>query len=121
LDFGVLEERLAAYANQSSAIVKVSIEAGTVYKICTLDPQGNEDEDTWAVVDATFLQVFRVSGGPNGRILRGEEIVRVDVSRCSLISKSVRRTASLPRGSPSSSTLRIQNLARTLSDKAVKR
>lgn len=28
--------------------VNVSVRASTTYKICTLDPQGNESEDTWA-------------------------------------------------------------------------
>ena len=122
LDFDALEERLAAYANQSSAVVKISIEAGTVYKICTLDPQGDESEDTWAVVDATFLQEFRVSGGPNGRILRGEEIVRVDVTKCSPLPKSARRTASLTdrSHSPSSPGRRMQKLYRTFSDEVIR-
>ena len=30
--------------------VTVSVRASTTYKICTLDPQGNESEDTWAYV-----------------------------------------------------------------------
>jgi hypothetical protein len=30
--------------------VNVSVRASTTYKICTLDPQGNESEDTWAYV-----------------------------------------------------------------------
>lgn len=123
LDFGALEKRLAAYASQSSTVVKVSIEAGTVYKICTLDPQGEESEDTWAVVDATFLQEFRVSGGTNGRILRGEEIVRVDVTKCSPAPISTRRTSSLTdrSGSPSSPGRRMQKLYRTFSDEVVRK
>ena len=123
LDFGALEKRLVAYASQSSTVVKVSIEAGTVYKICTLDPQGEESEDTWAVVDATFLQEFRVSGGTNGRILRGEEIVRVDVTKCSPAPISARRTSSLTdrSGSPSSPNRRMQKLYRTFSDEVVRK
>lgn len=101
LDCDALEERLAAYASQSSATVKVSIQAGTVYKICTLDPQGNEKEDTWATVDATFLQDFRVTGGPNARIVRGEEIVRVDVSQCNSLLPSAVLSVPSPRTIPS--------------------
>ena len=123
LDFGVLESRLAAYASQFSTVVKVSITAGTVYKVCTLDPQGEESEDTWAVVEATFLQDFRVSGGTNGRIIRGEEIVRVDVTKCSPLPISARRTSSLTHrpSSPSSPGRHIQKLYRTFSDDAVRK
>lgn len=122
LDFDALEERLAAYAGQQSAWVKASIEASTVYKICTLDPEGDENEDTWAVVDATFLQEFRVTGGPNPRIMRGEEVVRVDVSQCAPIPASVRRRASSQHervvNSPDSPGRRatMQKLLRTFSD-----
>jgi hypothetical protein len=31
-----------------SPTVNVSVRASTMYKICTLDPQGDEKEDTWA-------------------------------------------------------------------------
>ena len=122
LDLDSLEERLAAYASQQSAWVKASIEASTVYKICTLDPEGDENEDTWAVVDATFLQEFRVTGGPNPRIMRGEEVVRVDVSQCAPIPSSVRRRASSQNerviNSPDSPGRRatMQKLLRTFSD-----
>jgi len=125
LDMGAIEERLADYANQASTVVKVAIEAGTVYKICTLDPQGEEKEDTWAVVDATFLQDFRVSGGPFGRIMRGEEIVRVDVTRCSPVPRHARKTQSSSdrhrSKSPNSPNRRMQRLLRTFSDEGEKR
>lgn len=100
LDCDALEERLAVYASQSSATVKVTIQAGTVYKICTLDPQGDEIEDTWATVDATFLQDFRVTGGSNARIIRGEEIVRVDVSQCNALLPSSKLSVPSPREVP---------------------
>ena len=33
-------------------------------------------------VKATFTQHFRISGGPNGRLIRGEEVVKVNVVEC---------------------------------------
>lgn len=43
-----------------------------------------------SVVDSTiravFLQNFRLSGGPNGRIVRGEELVQINLTSCQRIS-----------------------------------
>ncbi|CAB9503045.1 expressed unknown protein [Seminavis robusta] len=116
LDFKDLGSRLAAFANQSSPTVKVAIEAGTVYKVCTLDPEGVESKDTWAIIEATFLQDFRVSGGPNGRIIRGQETVRIDVSRCSAPASlpSVRRMST--EEPTTGRQLPIPKLLRTFSD-----
>lgn len=120
LDFSTLEERLAAYSNLQSAWVKASIKASTMYKICTLDPDGDENEDTWAVVEATFLQEFRVTGGHNPRIMRGEEIVRVDVVQCNSIPASVRRSSSGNEGMDSGDSPhrrgQMARLLRTFSD-----
>lgn len=118
LDFNALEQRLADYAAQTSATVKVSIQAITSYKICTLDPQGDDSEDTWAAVDATFLQDFRVSGGPNGRIVRGEEMVRVDVSHCCTLRSDSPPDGGAEGGSadPASTDRRLRRLFRTFSD-----
>ena len=73
-----LEERLASLSAKPSSNLKISVTAATEYKLCTTDPQG-DDSDTWALVRATFLQVFRISGD---RIVRGKEIVRIEVSHC---------------------------------------
>ena len=77
-----MEERIAHLSAKAIPNVKISVEAATEYKICTIDPQG-DDGDTWAVISATFLQTFRIIGD---RIVRGEEIVRVSVSECPGIS-----------------------------------
>jgi hypothetical protein len=37
-----------SYGALKSPTVTVSVSASTMYNICTLDPQGNEHEDTWA-------------------------------------------------------------------------
>jgi PH domain len=119
LDFKALEGRLAVYAKQTATTVKVAIEAGTVYKVCTLDPEGDESQDIWAVIEATFLQDFRVSGGPNGRIIRGEEIVRVDVTQCSAQpSMPLVLRSSANEASPSSANrpMHLTKLLRTFSD-----
>ena len=63
---------------RARSTVEISVQNTAVYKVCTLDPQGDESEDTWAMVRTNFLQNFRLSGGPNGRILRGEEIVQLN-------------------------------------------
>uniref|UniRef100_A0A7S4JLN2 Uncharacterized protein n=1 Tax=Odontella aurita TaxID=265563 RepID=A0A7S4JLN2_9STRA len=63
---------------RARSTVEISVEASAVYKICTTDPQGDEMEDTWAMLQTRFLQNFRLSGGPNGRIMRGEEIVQMN-------------------------------------------
>lgn len=63
---------------RARSTVEISVEASAVYKICTTDPQGEEREDTWAMLQTRFLQNFRLSGGPNGRIMRGEEIVQMN-------------------------------------------
>lgn len=76
-----MDERMARLSANKSSSVKISVEASTEYKICTLDPQG-DDGDTWATISSTFLQKFIISGG---RIVRGEEIVRVHVSECPLV------------------------------------
>ena len=73
-----LDDRIARLSAKTSSNVKISVQAATEYKICTTDPQG-DDGDTWAVVSATFLQTFRITGD---RIVRGEEIVRVLVTEC---------------------------------------
>jgi hypothetical protein len=31
-----------------SSTVQATVEASTIYKICTTDPQGDDYEDTWA-------------------------------------------------------------------------
>jgi len=59
--------------------VDVSVNVSTEYKMCTLDPQGVESEDTWGTIRTTFKQQFRLSGGTSGRIFRGDEIVQLEL------------------------------------------
>jgi hypothetical protein len=73
-----VDERIARFSAKTSSRVKVSVQASSEYKICTTDPQG-DDGDTWATLSATFLQTFRISGD---RIIRGEELVRIQVIDC---------------------------------------
>ena len=63
---------------RARSTVEVSVQNTAVYKICTVDPQGDDSQDTWAMLRTNFLQNFRLSGGPNGRILRGEEVVQLN-------------------------------------------
>jgi hypothetical protein len=82
LDPDAIESRISMYARKKTSILVVSVEASTEYKVCTIDPQGDESEDTWAILRTTFLQSFRVTGGSHGRIVRGEELVHVSVVDC---------------------------------------
>lgn len=82
LDPEYVKNRLANFAQRTTSAVRVSVRACTEYKVCTTNPQGDDDQDTWATIRAHFLQAFRISGGPNGRIMRGEEIVRLSVVNC---------------------------------------
>jgi hypothetical protein len=82
-----VEDTLARLSAGSFSRVAISVKASTEYKICTTDPQG-EESDTWATLTATFLQVFRITGG---RIVRGEEMVQVGLSDLSQSLASVSR------------------------------
>jgi hypothetical protein len=82
LDPDAIESRISMYARKKTSILVVSVEASTEYKVCTIDPQGDESEDTWAILRTTFLQNFRITGGSHGRIVRGEELVHVSVVDC---------------------------------------
>ena len=58
--------------------IEVVVRAKAVYKICTIDPEG-EDDDTWAVLLAIFEQRFLLSRGGGGSadiaIVKGNETV----------------------------------------------
>ncbi len=82
LDTKDIEDRLVRLSAKKFSRVRISAQASTEYKLCTNDPQG-DDGDTWATLTATFLQRFRIT---SGRIVGGEEIVRVGVSGCSKVA-----------------------------------
>lgn len=76
-----IENHIAKFQKKKTCSIRISIRASTDYNICTTDPQGDE-EDTWATVRGHFVQNFRVSGGPNGRITRGEVTVKISIMEC---------------------------------------
>jgi hypothetical protein len=80
LDEEIVENCLALFSRRATASMVISIRALTEYKVCTLDPTGDEEADSWAKIRAYFLQSFRLGGGASGRIMRGEEIVRISIS-----------------------------------------
>lgn len=82
LDQSYVKRRLEKVSQRATIAVRVSVEATTVYKICTTDPTGDEECDTWAIIEAQFFQAFRITGGPNSQIARGEEIVSLKVNHC---------------------------------------
>ena len=82
LDRDEVAKRLAGYSQRATSAIRVSVSACTEYNVCTTDPQGDESKDKWAVIQAHFLQAFKITGGPNGRIRRGEEVVRLSVVDC---------------------------------------
>jgi len=59
--------------------VDVVVNVCTEYKVCTLDPSGIESEDTWVPLRTTFVQKLSLTGGPNGRISRGDEVVQLEM------------------------------------------
>ena len=79
LDSVIVDNRLAMYHRKSHVILKIGIQAASSYNVCTLDPQGDEKEDIWASIRANFTQTFRITGGANGRLVRGEEVVRISI------------------------------------------
>ena len=85
LDSEDIDDRLVRLSAKKFSRVRISAQASTEYKVCTNDPQG-DDGDTWATLTATFLQRFQITGG---RIVGGEEIVRVGVSGCSEIDECI--------------------------------
>jgi hypothetical protein len=82
LDPQYTTRRLRRVAQRATSAVRVSVKASTQYIVCTTDPSGDEQLDNWATIQADFLQAFRITGGPNGRISRGEEIVRLKIIDC---------------------------------------
>jgi hypothetical protein len=78
----LVAKRLKNIDHHAACDVRVSVSALTEYKVCTVNPQGDEEQDTWANIQSHFLQSFRISGGSAGRILRGEEVVRFTVLNC---------------------------------------
>jgi len=58
--------------------VQVDVESCRHYKVITSDPTGDENEDTWVTVRSTTSQVFKLSGGPNGCLAFGGELVDLD-------------------------------------------
>ncbi|KAL7518932.1 hypothetical protein ACHAWX_003728 [Stephanocyclus meneghinianus] len=59
--------------------VDVEINVSAEYKVVTVDPQGDDADDTWAIIRTTFIQKFRLSGGSRGRISRGDEVVMIEL------------------------------------------
>lgn len=64
---------------ETSSVVDAVVNVCTEYKLCTLDPSGIESEDTWAELRTTFVQKMTLTGGPDGRISRGEEVVQLEM------------------------------------------
>lgn len=55
-------------------VILVRVQANTAYKVCPLDPQGDEGADTWATVAARFEQRFTVSGSG---LAKSQELIRL--------------------------------------------
>mmetsp|Transcript_6439 Transcript_6439/g.9393 ORF Transcript_6439/g.9393 Transcript_6439/m.9393 type:complete len:926 (+) Transcript_6439:267-3044(+) len=57
--------------------LRVNVSATMRYKICTADPEGNDD-DNWAEIQMKFMQHFILRGGSHGKIVRGEALVNIE-------------------------------------------
>eukprot|EP00804_Cyclotella_cryptica_P005526 CCRYP_003035-RB/>CCRYP_003035-RB protein AED:0.08 eAED:0.08 QI:977/1/1/1/0/0.33/3/22/479 len=81
------ESRDAGYSSAAPRVlsrnpppaVDVEINVTAEYKVVTVDPQGDESDDTWAIIRTTFIQKFSLSGGSRGRISRGDDIVMLEL------------------------------------------
>ena len=62
----------------TDATVRISVQSSTMYKLCTSNPDGDENQDTWGMVRTKLLRNFLLAGGPNGRMIRGEDIVELE-------------------------------------------
>jgi hypothetical protein len=58
--------------------VEINVDSCRHYKIMTSDPTGDDNEDTWVTVRSTTSQTFKLSGGTNGLLIVGEELVELD-------------------------------------------
>ncbi|KAL7571738.1 hypothetical protein ACA910_002837 [Epithemia clementina (nom. ined.)] len=110
LNIESVKERIAAMALQTTSAVRIAIQARTEYNICTTDPSGEEEEDTWGVVNTYFQQNFLVTGGPSGRITRGEEIVRVSLVHTGEIEGETDPGAMSPKRSRKGRKFRNSNM-----------
>ena len=63
---------------KSRPSVLVDVRLSSEFKVCTIDPNGS-NEDTWIYVRMIFIQHFILRGGRNGKIVRGEEIAKIEV------------------------------------------
>jgi len=97
IDASFVIDRLALHEKKMAHTTLISIQASTEYKICTIDPQGDDQLDVWATLYTQFLQNFRVAGGPNSRIMRGEEVVRISIAAGIDTSHEVQE---VPSGNP---------------------
>jgi hypothetical protein len=97
IDASFVIDRLALHEKKMAYTTLISIQASTEYKICTIDPQGDDQLDVWATLYTQFLQNFRVAGGPNSRIMRGEEVVRISIAAGIDTSHEVQE---VPSGNP---------------------
>ena len=112
MDIEKIRERLSNLSRKVSPSVCVSVEASTDYKVSTTDPDGDDEVDTWALVRTSFQQSFRLTGGPGGRILRGEEVVKVTILRCKTNEPEQRDVDEPP---PSPRRIRKKSLFRSFS------
>jgi len=60
------------------ATVQISVQSSTMYKLCTSNPDGDENQDTWGMVRTKLLRNYLLAGGPNGRMIRGEDVVELE-------------------------------------------
>jgi len=64
--------------NKNDPTVHVVVESSSVYKIITSDPCGNNEKDTLATVRANFLQSYLLSGGDQGKMSQGNELLELE-------------------------------------------
>jgi hypothetical protein len=61
--------------------VRVQVRAVSKYKICSADPQGIEEEDTWAEVSGIFHQTFYIQSNCNGKLAMSDRLVTIQIDK----------------------------------------
>lgn len=62
--------------------VRVQVQANSKFKLCTLNPSGHDESDTWATLSGTFYQSFYIVGDGSGHLGMADRLVTIHVDSC---------------------------------------
>jgi hypothetical protein len=61
--------------------VQVTADSTTMYKIIAREPFGVATQETLATARVKLLHTFLLSGGSNGRLIKGDELIEIEFRR----------------------------------------